>query len=93
MLEPHIYHQLFSPPEVEGVCDIDGSPLYQREDDTEETQKRRIEIYVERTTPILDYYDEKGLLVRINGEQSIDEVHEDLVKAIQRAESKVSNQS
>ena len=91
--EGHVFHQLFSPPEVEGVCDIDGSQLYQREDDTVETQKRRIEIYVERTTPLLDYYDEKGLLVRIDGEQSIDAVHEDLVKAIRNAESMVGTQS
>ena len=83
----HIFHQLFNPPKEDGKCDYDGSSLYQREDDTFETQKRRIDVYVERTTPLTNYYDKKGLLVRIDGEQTIDEVHEDLVMAIRKAES------
>jgi adenylate kinase len=83
----HIFHQLFNPPKEDGKCDYDGSSLYQREDDTFETQKRRIDVYIERTTPLTNYYDKKGLLVRIDGEQTIDEVHEDLVMAIRKAES------
>ena len=83
----HVFHQLFKPPIVAGVCDFDGSELYQREDDSVETQKRRIEVYGERTAPLTEYYDKKGLLVKINGEQSIDEVHQDLVLAIREAES------
>jgi len=83
----HVFHQLFKPPIVAGVCDFDGSELYQREDDSVETQKRRIEVYTQRTAPLTEYYDRKGMLVKINGEQSIDEVHQDLVSAIREAEA------
>jgi adenylate kinase len=86
----HVFHQLFDPPKEEGICNFDASELYQREDDTAETQKRRIDVYVDRTTPLTNYYDEKGLLVRIDGEQTIDEVHEDLLKAIRIAESAIA---
>jgi adenylate kinase len=86
----HVFHQLFKPPIVAGVCDFDGSELYQREDDSVETQKRRIEVYVERTAPLTEYYNKKGLLVKINGEQSIDEVHQELVSAIREAESSLA---
>ena len=79
-----VYHELFNPPKVEGVCDLDGAELYQREDDTVETQRRRIEVYFEQTAPLLDYYRRKGLLVQIDGEQSIDDVSEDLQNAIEK---------
>jgi adenylate kinase len=81
----HVYHIVFDPPQKSGVCDLDGSELYQRDDDTEETQKRRIEVYFEQTSPLLDYYREKGLLVEVNGEQGIDQVQKDLVQAIEKA--------
>jgi adenylate kinase len=64
-------------------CDHDGAALYQRDDDTEETQKRRIEVYFEQTAPLLDYYRARGLLVEIDGEQSIDAVEQALVAAIE----------
>jgi adenylate kinase len=79
----HVYHVLFDPPQKEGVCDLDDGELYQREDDTEETQKRRIEVYLEQTSPLLAYYRDKGLLVEVNGEQSIDQVQKDLIQVIQ----------
>lgn len=82
----HVFHELFNPPQEPGVCDFDGSPLYQRDDDTKETQKRRIEVYFEQTAPLLDYYREKGLLVEIDGEQAIEQVQEELVAAIRQAE-------
>ena len=78
-----VYHELFSPPAEPGVCDLDGAKLYQREDDTVETQRRRIEVYFEQTAPLLDYYRDKGLLVEIDGEQSIDAVYEDVRRSIQ----------
>jgi adenylate kinase len=87
----HIFHRLFNPPKEDGKCDFDGSSLYQREDDTAETQKRRIDVYIERTTPLTKFYDEKGLLVRIDGEQAIDEVHKDLVIAIRKAEPAIAS--
>ncbi|MFZ0544793.1 MAG: adenylate kinase [Candidatus Promineifilaceae bacterium] len=83
----HVFHELFNPSKEPGICDYDGSPLYQRDDDTEETQKRRIEVYFEQTAPLLDYYREKGLLVEINGEQPIEEVRKDLVSAIRQAKT------
>jgi adenylate kinase len=81
----HVYHSLFSPPQAAGICDIDGSVLYQREDDTEETQKRRIGVYFEQTEPLLDYYRQRGKLVEVNGEQSIEEVQSDLVATVRKA--------
>lgn len=78
-----VYHELFNPPQEEGICDVDGADLYQREDDTVETQRRRIEVYFEQTAPLLDYYRQKGLLVQIDGEQSIEEVFADLKEVIE----------
>lgn len=78
-----VYHVLFNPPQKEGICDLDGGELYQRDDDTEETQKRRIEVYFEQTAPLLAYYRDKGLLVEINGEQTIEQVQKDLIQAIE----------
>jgi adenylate kinase len=83
----HVFHELFNPPKEPGICDYDGSPLYQRDDDTEETQKRRIEVYFEQTAPLLDYYREKGLLVEIDGEHPIEQVRQDLVAAIRQAKT------
>ncbi len=80
-----VYHVLFNPPKEAGVCDVDGGQLFQRADDTEETQRRRIEVYFEQTAPVLDYYREKGLLVEIDGEQSIEEVTASAAAAIEDA--------
>lgn len=78
-----VYHKLFNPPQVENVCDHDGGVLYQRDDDTEETQKHRIEVYFAQTAPLLDYYRDCELLVEIDGEQAIDQVQQSLVAAIE----------
>lgn len=83
----HVFHTEFNPPKVAGICDFDGSPLYQREDDTEETQKRRIDVYFKQTTPLLDYYRERDLLVEVDGDQSINEVQRDLIIAIRTVEN------
>ena len=71
----HIYHVDFDPPKHEGVCDQDGSRLIQREDDEEETIRRRLEVYHSQTEPLIDYYDRAGLLRRFDGRRSADEVH------------------
>jgi adenylate kinase len=81
----HVYHTLFNPPRVAGVCDLDGGKLYQRDDDTEATQKRRIEVYFAQTAPLLDHYQNRGLLVEINGEQPIEQVQQDLIRVIENA--------
>lgn len=68
------YHVLYNPPEVEGLCDKDNSELLQREDDTEETVKKRLNTNIKQTQPLLDFYKEKGVLMSINGDQHIDDV-------------------
>lgn len=81
----HVFHAIFNPPSKPGICDFDGSTLYQRDDDTRETQSRRVDVYFEQTAPLLEYYRLRGLLVEIDGEQSIDQVQHDLVAAIREA--------
>ena len=71
----HIYHVDFDPPKHEGVCDQDGARLVQREDDREETIRRRLEVYHAQTEPLIGYYDRAGLLRRIDGRRDPDEVH------------------
>jgi adenylate kinase len=71
----HIYHVDFDPPKHEGVCDQDGARLIQRDDDKEETIRRRLEVYHSQTEPLLAYYDKLELLRRFDGSRSPDEVH------------------
>jgi adenylate kinase len=78
----HIYHQKYNPPQQPGVCDVDGSELYQREDDKAETVERRIKVYFEQTAPLIDYYRAEGLLVEIDGSQPIDKVTEQMLAAV-----------
>ena len=77
------YHVDFDPPEEDGVCDVCGGDLYQREDDTEETARERIRVYEENTRPVVEYFRETGDLVEIDGEQDPDGVFEDVVAAIE----------
>ncbi|MFD2761924.1 adenylate kinase [Lentibacillus juripiscarius] len=77
------YHVLYNPPEQEGICDKDGSELVQREDDQAETVKNRLKVNMEQAKPLLDYYDEKGYLVTIDGDQEIDQVFRDIQAAIE----------
>ncbi|MGC8836794.1 MAG: adenylate kinase [Anaerolineae bacterium] len=78
-----VYHVLYNPPKVAGVCDECGGPLYQRPDDTPETQRRRIAVYLEQTAPLIARYQAQGLLVEVDGERPIEEVHALLRKAIE----------
>lgn len=82
--EGHIFHVTFNPPKQEGVCDIDGSDLYQRDDDKAETVKRRIQVYLEQTSPLIEYYRECCKLVEIDGAQPIESVTTDLAKALEK---------
>ena len=61
-----VYHVTNIPPKVEGVCDQCGGPLYQRPDDSEETVLNRLEVYQRQTASLIDFYETKGVLVRIN---------------------------
>lgn len=76
------YHVKNNPPLKEGVCDKCDGELYQRSDDVEETVANRINIYVNETSPLIHYYDERGKLVNIDGEQDIKVVSADIVKAL-----------
>ena len=71
----HNYHVDFDPPKHEGVCDQDGSRLIQRDDDQPETVRRRLGTYHEKTEPLIDLYDEQGVLRRFDGTRNPDEVH------------------
>jgi adenylate kinase len=71
----HIYHVEFDPPKHEGVCDQDGARLIQRDDDREETIRRRLEVYHSQTEPLIAYYDRAALLRRFDGRRSADDVH------------------
>jgi adenylate kinase len=70
----HIWHVDFDPPQVEGVCDLDGGELFQREDDKAETIANRLEVYAEQTAPLVAYYAERGLLVGIDATGPVDDV-------------------
>jgi adenylate kinase len=72
----HTYHVESDPPKHEGVCDQDGSRLIQREDDKPETVRNRLATYHEKTEPLVDFYDEKGVLRRFDGTRSPTEVHD-----------------
>lgn len=78
-----IYHIQNKPPKVEGVCDVCGGKLYIREDDKPEAISKRLEIYHQETEPLLEYYFRKKILFRINGEQSIEKVFEDIVESLE----------
>ena len=77
-----VYHIEFHPPARPGVCDVCGGPLYQRPDDKAETARQRLRVYFEQTEPVLAYYERQGLLVEIDGERSIEAVHDALVRAV-----------
>lgn len=73
------YHLVFNPPKVGGICDIDGGKLYQREDDNPETVSNRLNVNVKQSKPILEYYNEKGVLKNIDGAKDIDDVTKDVI--------------
>jgi adenylate kinase len=77
----HNYHVDFDPPKREGVCDQDGSRLMQRDDDKPEVIENRLRVYHEHTEPLIDYYDQKGILRRVDGTRGPAEVH-DHIRAV-----------
>lgn len=80
----HIFHTTFNPPLNEGVCDFDGSELYQRDDDKVETVKNRIQVYLKQTSPLIAYYREEGKLVEVQGNQAIEDVTRDLLDVLEK---------
>jgi adenylate kinase len=83
--EGHTYNEKSNPPKVAGKCDIDGSELYQREDDKPETVKNRIQVYSQQTAPLIDFYRKQGVLVEVDGTLSIEKVSEEMLAAIEKA--------
>jgi adenylate kinase len=77
----HNYHVDYDPPKTPGVCDQDGSRLMQRDDDKPEVVQNRLNVYHEKTAPLIEYYDEQGLMRRIDGTRSPAEVH-DHIRAV-----------
>ncbi|WP_139492776.1 adenylate kinase [Brevibacillus dissolubilis] len=76
------YHTVFNPPKVEGICDKDGSELYQRDDDKAEVVTQRLDVNIAQTQLLVDYYDGQGLLRTINGEQDIEVVFEQIASLL-----------
>jgi len=80
------YHVVFNPTKQEGVCDKCGGELYQRSDDTEEVVATRLDVNIKQSEPILAYYEQKGLLKTIDGEQAIDEVYGEISSILRGVE-------
>lgn len=78
----HVYNINSNPPRTPGICDIDGSELYQRSDDTGEAVERRLDIFFSETIHLLDYYQRQGKLRTVNGDQSIKQVEADILSKI-----------
>jgi adenylate kinase len=78
----HVFHEKYNPPREPGICDIDGSVLYQREDDKPETVINRIRVYFDQTEPLIEYYRQRGLLLEVDGAKPIDEVSEEMLKLL-----------
>jgi len=78
----HVFHVDFNPPQQEGVCDIDGSPLIVRDDDKPEVIRKRLATYHEKTEPLVDYYDSRSVLRRIDGEQDPDTVEAEIRRTL-----------
>jgi adenylate kinase len=80
----HTYHAKFNPPTCEHICDKCQGEVWQRDDDREETVKKRLDVYQSQTKPLIEYYAERGLYTEINGEQHIDKVFQDIVQSLGR---------
>lgn len=80
----HVFHEKHNPPKKPGVCDLDGSELYQREDDKAETVLRRIQVYFNQTAPLIEHYRSRGSLVEIDGAQEIEQVTASLLAVIKQ---------
>ncbi|ETA68680.1 MAG: adenylate kinase [Methanolobus sp.] len=76
------YHVMFNPPEKDGICNACGADLYQRDDDKEEVIRQRLAVYNEKTKPLINYYDDAGILVNIDGTGVVDAVFADICKVM-----------
>jgi adenylate kinase len=78
----HVYNIVTRPPKVAGICDLDGSELYQRSDDQGDAVRQRLDTFFRETTRLFDYYQPQGKLVEVNGDQNIEQVQQDLIRTI-----------
>jgi adenylate kinase len=78
----HVFHEKYNPPKKAGVCDLDGSELYQRDDDKAETVTNRIRVYFAQTAPLIEFYQRGGQLLEIDGSQPIEQVTTELLAAL-----------
>jgi adenylate kinase len=83
----HVFHVTYSPAKQQGVCDVCGGELYQRDDDSEETVRKRLEVYHTQTEPIIDYYKAQGLVVTISSLGPVDEVTKRALDALKREDA------
>lgn len=83
----HVFHVEYSTPKTDGVCDVCGGELYQREDDREETVRKRLEVYHSETEPIIDHYKAQGLVTTISALGAVGEVTERAMSALGRSDS------
>lgn len=79
-----VYHEKYNPPVAAGKCDAEGAALIQREDDQPATVERRIKVYMEQTSPLIEYYRARKLLVEVDGTLSIDEVSTGMLAAVRK---------
>ena len=79
------YHLTNLPPKQDGICDKCGGELYQRADDVEETVRKRLGVYMAQTRPLVDYYENRGFYKRINGNQDVEKVYQDIISALEGA--------
>ena len=86
----NVYHQ---PPKVQGICDVDGTPLVQRRDDTEEVIAERLKAYEQLTLPLVDYYGSRGRLIEVNGDQPVEAVAGTNIQRTRECQSSVSRSS
>lgn len=77
------YHVKFDPPRKAGICDVCGGPLFQRNDDQEETIRKRLQVYSEQTAPLIDYYRQAGVLMELDGMQPIPLVKQKILSLLQ----------
>ena len=78
-----MYNIYFSPPKKDGVCDKCGGALFQRDDDKEETIKKRLDVYDQQTAPLIDYYSKKKIMKTVMGTGSIDDIFKKAVAALE----------
>ncbi len=76
----HTWHVKYSPPKIDGVCDDCGEPLFLRNDDKSEVVKNRLEIFHRNMSPIIEFYEKEGILIRVDGEKHIEEVFQQFVR-------------